>query len=112
MILSDNEGIRYLSLTKNLPLGLMGGFDYKADSLTMNPGDKLILYTDGVTEAESETKELFGEKRLIELVEQNKQKDVREIIALLMSGIAQHVKSAVQSDDITIMDIQYKSPDS
>ena len=109
MILSDNEGIRYLSLTKNLPLGLMGGFDYKADSLTINQGDKLILYTDGVTEAESETKELFGEKRLIELVEQNKQKDVREIIALLMSGIAQHVKSAVQSDDITIMDIQYKS---
>ena len=109
MIISNNDGIHYLELKKNLPVGLMVDFDYREDLLKMNPGDKLILYTDGVTEAESETKELFGEKRLIELVEQNKQKDVREIIALLMSGIAQHVKSAVQSDDITIMDIQYKS---
>ena len=109
MILSNKDGVHYLNLKKNLPVGLMGEFDYKADSLTINPGDKLILYTDGVTEAESETKELFGEKRLLELIENNNQKDVREIIGALMDSIAKHVKQAVQSDDITVMDIQYKS---
>ena len=108
MILSNKDGVHYLNLKKNLPVGLMGEFDYKADSLTINPGDKLILYTDGVTEAESETKELFGEERLLQLVEQNKQCNVRDIINVVMDGIAGHVKHAVQSDDITIMDIQYK----
>jgi sigma-B regulation protein RsbU (phosphoserine phosphatase) len=112
MILSNKEGVHYLNLKKNLPVGLMGGFDYKADSLTISPGDKLVLYTDGVTEAESETKELFGEKRLLELVEQNRQSGVRDIINVLMDGIAGHVKQAVQSDDITIMDIQYKTLES
>jgi sigma-B regulation protein RsbU (phosphoserine phosphatase) len=108
MILSNKDGVHYLNLKKNLPVGLMGEFDYKADSLTINPGDKLILYTDGVTEAESETKELFGEERLLQLVEQNKQCNVRDIINVVMDGIAGHVKHAVQSDDITVMDIQYK----
>ena len=53
---------------RGMPLGLLPGMDYEEKETVIAPGDALILYSDGVTEAHSTEREMFGTPRLVELV--------------------------------------------
>ena len=101
----------YMQPKVNIPLGVFDGFSFEEETMLMRPGDKLFLYTDGVTEAESQDAVLFGEDRLLEIL-----KDAEAQATLSPSGyvdavyqsVQQHANGAVQSDDITIMEVEYK----
>ena len=76
---------------------------YKKKELTLEKGDVLFLYTDGVTEAMNEKDEQYGEDRLKKLLDDNCDKSVEELSNVLKNDIAFHRGNAEQSDDITIL---------
>ena len=90
-----------------LPLGLFGGMPYAAFELDLADGDALLLYTDGVTEAMSATGELYGEERLIGLLREKGALGPEELVGAVRSGVTLHAEGAEQSDDITILALEF-----
>jgi sigma-B regulation protein RsbU (phosphoserine phosphatase) len=93
--------------TKYIPVGLFEDFDYHELSLQMEDGDKIFLYTDGVSEAENADNKLFGDDTLMNIISQNAKATPRDLIHRMEAEIALHVNGFTQSDDITMMTIVY-----
>ena len=89
-------------------VGVIEEFAYTEDETTLEKGSKLFLYTDGVTEAENTEKELYGDEKLLETLSDNTTSDVRTTVNGIVDSIAEHVKEAEASDDLTILLIQYE----
>ena len=87
----------------------MEGMHYRAGSLNLNPGDKLFQYTDGVTEATSTDKELYGMERLQRVLCENTAKSPAEILPAVKADIDAFVGDAPQFDDITMLCLEYKA---
>ncbi|MEI6049880.1 MAG: SpoIIE family protein phosphatase [Bacteroidota bacterium] len=93
--------------TKFIPVGLFEDFDYGESSLHFEPGDKIFLYTDGVSEAENAENKLFGDDNLLKIIGENGNVSPRDLIHKMEEGLAAHVNGYTQSDDITMMTIVY-----
>ncbi len=92
------------TLTKGGPvLGILKSFPYQAGSVSMNWGDTLVMFSDGVTEARSASDEEYGEERLLADLEQVRGKSAREIGEFLYEGLEKFMGVAAASDDITLV---------
>lgn len=103
VVLLPKGGATTLSVIPNLALGIWNGFAYQGETYQMQRGSMLFMYTDGVTEAEDVNKVLYGDQRLLELLEKQPSRSPRIITDHVLSDIALHAKDAEQSDDITIL---------
>lgn len=102
-----NGEIAFLESAPNMLVGVMEQDDYKLERLTLLPGDVLILYSDGVTEAMNESKKLFGENRLLDSIRDcPAQTDSKTILRQIEQRITDYVGQYPQSDDITILVFQ------
>lgn len=81
---------------------------YTAGSVTLEPGDKIFQYTDGVTEAVDSENELYGAHRLNSVLNRSRQKTPCEIINDVKLNIDAFVGEADQFDDITMLCLEYK----
>lgn len=77
-------------------------------SFTMEPGDCLLLYTDGVNEAENSNGDQFGLERMEKTFKENAPLGVDAVLATIQAEVKAHVQDCVQSDDITLIVIQRK----
>ena len=103
-----SDGIpEYIKRRSGLVLAGMEGVKYREQTLTLKKGDRLFLYTDGVTEAENSAHALFGEQRLADCLKTDAEKDPDEIIADVKAAIDAHANGAEQFDDITMLCIRY-----
>ena len=91
----------------DLPLGVDEGAVYVVRDYDLQPGDMLFLYTDGLTEAKNEAREMFGASRVIECL--NSEADCKAQIEQMTQAVYQFVGSAPQSDDLTMLAIRYKN---
>jgi len=82
------------------------GIVYKQEEITLEPGDMLLLYTDGVTEAMNEDLELFSDPRLLETVNRYTDASPEELLPSLMKEIDVFAGNAEQADDITMLALQ------
>lgn len=89
-----------------IALGVVEDVEMPDESLSVEPGDLIIMYTDGVTEAFNERDEYFGEERLVSSICRNRSRPVQEIMDLLLEEIQQFCGTAPQSDDITLVVIR------
>lgn len=106
VIKRGNKGFEYLKNKSGFILSGMENMPYKALETRLLPDDKLFVYSDGVTEAQNEQSELFGEDRLLDFI--NSRPDsmsAKEVIDKLKDEIATFRGKAVQSDDITMVAI-------
>ena len=110
IVKSGESSVERLEVQPNLPLGIDGSYAYVAQRAQIKYGDMLFLYTDGLTEAENEQHELFGERRMKEALEQMHGLRPRTIIDGMEAGVAAFVGGAQQSDDLTMMAIRYQIP--
>ncbi|MGH8230548.1 MAG: PP2C family protein-serine/threonine phosphatase, partial [Steroidobacteraceae bacterium] len=94
--------IETLDGTVGLILGVMPGIEYPEHSLQLRPGDRLVLYTDGVTEAFSEDQEPYGSDRLIEQVQAHGDGPAAALVERICRSISGFADQAPQSDDITL----------
>ena len=106
LVALDGAEAKFLDVKKNLPLGVKTDCPYVAQRIVLTKNSRLVVYTDGVTEAERVDHSQFGEKRLVDFVMAHREDDA----AKLMKGICREVDSfadgAEQSDDITVMVIE------
>lgn len=94
---------RYLT-DGSIPLGIEPNVHYPQSETTLRPGDALILYTDGITDARNRLGEDFGETRLMELVERIPARfTAEEIIRTIADEVARFSDGAEQMDDITLV---------
>lgn len=81
--------------------------NYRSDTITLQPGDQIFLYTDGVTEAMNNAHELFGESRLEKVLAQTKESP-HKLCHTVIHTIDTFAQGAPQSDDITVLALTYK----
>lgn len=94
------------------PLGI-SDTQYGTSRLTLDSGDSLLLYTDGVTEAMNADLAEFGTDRLEFIIESSlSQLDIRNLVAKVVSTVKEFAGCAEQSDDITVMALHYNGDQS
>ena len=103
-----NGGFEYLKTRAGFVLAGMEGVRYRAGELTLSPGDRLFLYTDGVPEATNTENKLYGEDRLLDFMNRNSTVDAVTLLPALKSNIDEFVGEAPQFDDITMLMFDYK----
>jgi serine phosphatase RsbU (regulator of sigma subunit) len=86
-----------------LILGILPGMVYKAARAKLEPGDLLVMYTDGVTEAVNTSDVDFGEDHLRQLIEKMRTRPVAEIVDAVHTAVKEHAVGMPQFDDITIV---------
>ena len=104
-----NGSFEYLKTRAGFVLAGMEGVRYRVGELTLYPGDRLFLYTDGVPEATNTENKLYGEDRLLAFMNQNASVEATTLLPALKSNIDEFVGEAPQFDDITMLMFDYKS---
>ena len=103
--------VEYLSPRSGPPLAVMDGVSYRRQTLSLKPGDGLLLYTDGVTEAMNAAGALYGEDRLLQTMKGLLgMEDEGVLIDGVLKDIDVFVGGAEQSDDITMLGFKLVSP--
>jgi sigma-B regulation protein RsbU (phosphoserine phosphatase) len=92
-----------------LPFGIMPEVKYESATITLAPGDWLIVFTDGVVEAENGRQEEFGEARLLSTIEANHGGTPAEMLKGLMAELDRFVGATPQHDDVTCMLLKAES---
>jgi sigma-B regulation protein RsbU (phosphoserine phosphatase) len=101
------RNFQFQGAPRGLIVGVSDDATYESTCITLNPGDVLVLYTDGVTEAMNAGHELFSNQRLLECLEQGGGATAVTIAARMDEAIAAFVGGAPQSDDVTIVVLRY-----
>jgi sigma-B regulation protein RsbU (phosphoserine phosphatase) len=89
-------------------LCLAKDFDYQPGAITLHPGDSLLLYTDGVTEAVDESNTQFEEERLEACLQSIDEASARDMIRQILHTLDVFANGTAQADDITMLAVQYK----
>lgn len=114
MVLIDESGSASLMHEKaNLACGIMPGFSYEGESVPFSKGSRLLVYSDGITEAENCEKELYGEARLIEWANGNDTSSTpsdKDAVESLTMSVRRFTSGAEQNDDMTSMSISILRP--
>ena len=98
--------IEQLPMSKDLVVGAIDDFQFSEETLQLEHGDTLLLYTDGVTEALNLGDEEFGNQRLQAALAQLTRENSQEIIDRIKASVSDFVGEAEQSDDITLLAIK------
>ena len=107
-ILQADGSVEMLKNDGNLVLGVMEDMTFKRSSLQLNPGDALVMYTDGVTEAENKEHAQFGESRLEAELAALQGAPSKQIVETVLTKVREFADGAPQSDDITQLVIRRK----
>lgn len=102
LLVRASGAARYLDATGDMALAVMEDQGYGAERLTLMPGDLLVTFTDGITEAFNPENEAFGEERLKDLcLREREAPSVQALMQRAYGALTDFVRDAEQSDDIT-----------
>lgn len=93
-----------------IPPGFVLGveaFEYTSQTIDLQPGDQILLYTDGVTEAMNAAKQCFGEAALLDTLQQLDDHSPQHTVETLMAAVHAYAAGEPQSDDVTILSVVY-----
>ena len=105
-LLVGDSGIGLLPCQSNLPVGIVSDWKFSPQETMIDPLTTIFLYTDGLTEAENTRHEQFQEDRILEAAKQSS-RTPKEIILTMTEAVRRFVGNADQSDDLTMLAIQY-----
>ena len=108
LIRQENGEFKYLKARGGLVLAGMDGIKYRQHELQFMPGDRIFLYTDGVTEATDKNNQLYGDERLLDAVNKCILCDMQQLCEAVKRDVDSFVGEAVQFDDITMLGIELK----
>ena len=90
-----------------MPVGLLEEATFDVAGQKLQPGDKIVIYSDGVTEAQNTQAEFFGKRRLREIVVRHAAESCTMIHDAIQEAVSAFAEGAVQSDDITVVVMEY-----
>jgi len=108
LLIVSHSGVKKSLKSTGPVVGMIPGMEYQVKLVTIEPGDILLGFTDGVTEAMSPKQELFGKKRISKLLE-NLPSTASELIEQLKLELFKHIDNAPQFDDITMIAVHRES---
>ena len=103
IIVKPDGSSTLIPMTGGIVLGVVPDFQFEQNTVVLNPGDTIILYTDGVTEALNENKEEFGLEALRNIFVQSPPKLPEETNAAIFDAVVKFANDTPQSDDITCL---------
>jgi sigma-B regulation protein RsbU (phosphoserine phosphatase) len=98
----ETSEIRHLR-AQGIVLGILPQPRFEQHMIMLKPGDVVLFYTDGVTEAMNSNRELFGDERLSEVLREHHGGSPQEIINAVMQAVQQFTQGEPQSDDVTMV---------
>ena len=101
--------MEYVRFRPGLVLAGMEGIRYRPNTIQLEPGEILYLYTDGVTEATDLSNALYGEDRLLGVLEREQPPDVCGLCRSVKADVDAFVGEAPQFDHITMLSLQYRA---
>lgn len=101
------SGVIELLEPTGLPVGMLESAAYEVKRERLAPGDKLVIYTDGLTEARNPQGQFFETPRLRRLVRENAQASCAQLHALLIEELDRFTAGAPQADDVTLLVVEY-----
>jgi len=107
MLVRAAGGIEKLEAT-GMPVGLVDGAVFGLETRDLTPGDRLVLYSDGVTEAQDPEGEFYGRKRLRKTIEAAPRSGSAELHAAIRKSLLEFTRGAEQSDDVTLVVLEYR----
>lgn len=105
-LFANGNGSHRAYIRTGPPLGIFGGLTWEQANTRLLPGEALLLYSDGVTEAQNDGQELFGEQRLLAAAQSHRAADSAGMQAAILAAVHDFVAGAAQFDDITLMVVQ------
>jgi phosphoserine phosphatase RsbU/P len=106
LVVGSGTSPRALEAT-GVPVGLLDTAEFRVSEGRLHPGDKVVIYTDGVTEAQNTAGEFFGRKRLREIVAARAGESCTAVHGAIQSAVADFIEGTVQSDDITVVVLEF-----
>ena len=107
ILLSQDGRYEYLETTA-MPAGLLPQTEFPVEERQISPGDRLVIYTDGVTEAENLRHQFFGSKHLREIAVAHAHDNGAALHDAVLAAVKAFVDSAAQADDITLVVVEYR----
>jgi sigma-B regulation protein RsbU (phosphoserine phosphatase) len=108
-LLVTSNGIRRLE-TGGVVLGLFETASFEEETLTLQPGDLIVAFSDGVTEAMNPVNEEFTDDRLLACAENHRGKNPQQVLDALLADVQAFCAGATQSDDVTVVMVRYNGP--
>ncbi len=87
-------------------LGVVEDFRYEQETVELNAGDLLVVFSDGITEAFDTNEAQFGEKRLAEVIAEHRDEPAEAITNQIIEAVRRHAGAAPQADDLTLVVIK------
>ena len=109
-LLITADGCEFLSCDANIPVAVLKDWDFTLQRTVLSPKTSLLLYTDGLTEAEDSTHQLFGTDRILQEARQSIAQGTLQSVALVKQiekAVDNFIGDAEQSDDLTMLAIRY-----
>jgi len=103
------DGLRRIE-SGGMPVGMFEMAPYSCDTITMKPGDTMVLYSDGVTEAHNVAGEEFGEARLVQVMERYTRGSADIVLEQIIDAVKEFAHGAEQYDDVTALVVKYTGP--
>ena len=93
----------------SFPVGLVAQAEFTADTLKLEDGDTLVLFSDGITEAQSPDRELFGFPRLCEVLANRQEASLESLKKIVLDAVDAFARGESQSDDMTLLFVRYRA---
>jgi phosphoserine phosphatase RsbU/P len=106
-LLGVNRELSLLKGARGKPLGIRPAFTYESAVVELTPGDRLFVYTDGITEALNSAGDFFSEERLETALHELGHASARELVEGVMSRVRAFAADAAQADDIAVMGLRF-----
>jgi sigma-B regulation protein RsbU (phosphoserine phosphatase) len=110
-MIRNKSTIAQVEDTSGMILGKIEAIRFETRNIQCNPGDRILLYTDGVTEAMNEAEELYNEGRLLQYLETHRPDDLSKLIRGVIGDVLKYIGKAGQTDDITVLALEYRGMD-
>ena len=104
--IGDKLGGEFLEMLPNAPIGLWPGLEYDGERIDDINGKMLVVYSDGLNEAENREQEQFGDDHILELLQTMPEASAQQTIEALYGAVQEHRDGAEPNDDLTIMSIR------
>ncbi len=106
-LIVDGSGKLEMVEEGGCPVGLVPGIDYETIRLKLNKGQKLILYSDGVTECENDNGEQFGQERFRDAIDENRENNVDQMLGELADRLKQWSGGDAFEDDLSLLALEW-----
>ena len=107
IMIKEDGSVQVFKTEDNLPLGVSSDYEYKEQTCYLASGTQLVLYSDGITEAQNGNAKFYKMERLLQFIEKNKNLSSKAMVEGIIANVDAYAGDAEQSDDLTVMSLRF-----